>query len=100
MRHTKIIATVGPACDDELTLGKMIAAGVDVLRLNFAHGSHETHGASLERIRSASTASGRVVGVMADLGGPKLRTGPLEGGGADHPPRRGRAPSRDGRLRG
>jgi pyruvate kinase len=81
VRHTKIIATVGPACDDELTLGKMIAAGVDVLRLNFAHGSHESHAASLERIRRASTTSGRVVGVMADLGGPKLRTGPLEGGG-------------------
>jgi pyruvate kinase len=77
VRHTKIIATIGPSSDEETLMRQMIAAGVDVFRLNFAHGTHESQRDSLERIRRASAAEGRVVGVLADLGGPKLRTGPL-----------------------
>jgi pyruvate kinase len=80
VRHTKIIATIGPSSDDEAVLRQLIAAGVDVFRLNFAHGTHESHRESLDRIRRASAAEGRVVGVLADLSGPKLRTGPLVGG--------------------
>jgi pyruvate kinase len=80
VRHTKIIATIGPSSDDEAILRQMIAAGVDVFRVNFAHGTHQSQKESLDRIRRASAAEGRVVGVLADLSGPKLRTGPLAGG--------------------
>ncbi len=54
MRHTKIIATVGPASDTPETLEALIAAGVNVFRLNFSHGTHETHGEAFRRIREAA----------------------------------------------
>jgi pyruvate kinase len=80
MRHTKIVATLGPACSSPDTLRDLLLSGVDIIRLNFSHGSHETHAASYAAVREAAAATGRTVAVMQDLSGPKIRTGPLEGG--------------------
>jgi pyruvate kinase len=80
MRHTKIIATVGPASSTPDLLAALLVAGVDVFRLNFSHGSHESHAAIYHRIREASRRVGRHVAVMQDLSGPKIRTGPLPDG--------------------
>jgi pyruvate kinase len=80
MRHTKIVATIGPSSSDASTIDQLIAAGVDVFRLNFSHGTHETHGAAFAAIRRAAAAAGRHIAIMQDLGGPKIRTGPLPGG--------------------
>jgi pyruvate kinase len=82
VRYTKIISTIGPACDDDETISALIGAGTDVFRLNFSHGTHETHGASIARIRAAAGRTGRHVALMQDLGGPKIRTGEL----ANHQP--------------
>jgi pyruvate kinase len=84
MRHTKIIATVGPACDSPQVLDALIAAGVDVFRLNFSHGSHQSHETVYIAIREAAERAGRVIAVMQDLSGPKIRTGRIEGGGPIH----------------
>jgi pyruvate kinase len=80
MRHTKIVATLGPASDSAPALEDLIAAGVDVVRLNFSHGTHETHRAVFGRVRQAAEKAGRPVAVLQDLSGPKIRTGVLEGG--------------------
>ena len=82
MRHTKIISTVGPATDADVMLDALIAAGTDIFRLNFSHGTHETQGATYARVRAAAGRSGREVAVLQDLGGPKIRTGRFTGGGA------------------
>jgi len=79
MRHTKIIATVGPASDSETMLDALISAGVEIVRLNFSHGTHGSHGATFERVRGAASRAQREVAILQDLGGPKIRTGPLEG---------------------
>ena len=76
-RLTKIIATIGPACAAEGALDALIAAGTDVFRLNFSHGTHEEHGAVITRIRDAAARSGRHVAILQDLSGPKIRTGKL-----------------------
>ena len=78
MRHTKIIATVGPSSDSDETIRALIAAGTDVFRLNFSHGTHETHGAAIARVRAAAEQAGRHVALMQDLSGPKIRTGELK----------------------
>ena len=82
MRHTKIIATVGPACDTDTMLDALVAAGADVFRLNFSHGTHDSQAASYARVRAAASRAGREVAILQDLGGPKIRTGALEGGRA------------------
>lgn len=82
VRHTKIIATVGPASSDRRVLEALVAGGVDVFRLNFSHGTREGHAAALHEIRSLSRAANREVAVLQDLSGPKIRTGSLEGGTA------------------
>jgi pyruvate kinase len=79
MRHTKIIATVGPASDSDAVLDALIAAGADIIRLNFSHGTHDSHAATLRRVRAAAARAMREVAILQDLGGPKIRTGPLEG---------------------
>jgi pyruvate kinase len=79
-RHTKIVATIGPASAPSAILRDLLTAGVDVFRLNFSHGSHESHAAAYQKIRQAAADTGRTVAVMQDLSGPKIRTGPLEGG--------------------
>ena len=80
MKHTKIVATVGPASDSEAMLDALMAAGTDIFRLNFSHGTHQSQGASFARIRQAAARAGREVGILQDLGGPKIRTGRLQGG--------------------
>ena len=78
-RRTKIVATVGPASSDQATLREMIAAGVDVFRLNFSHGDADEHAARIRLIRAAAAELEREVGILGDLPGPKLRLGELEG---------------------
>jgi len=78
--HTKIVATAGPACDRDERLAALIDAGVDVFRLNTAHGNVEEHQRRLEAIRSASRRSGQPVAILVDLAGPKIRLGELPGG--------------------
>jgi pyruvate kinase len=80
MRHTKIIATVGPASDSDAILDALIAAGTDIFRLNFSHGTHDSHRAAFARVRAAAERAHREVAILQDLGGPKIRTGKLEGG--------------------
>jgi pyruvate kinase len=79
MRRTKIIATVGPASNNDAMLDALLAAGVDVFRLNFSHGTHDSHSETYARIRHASERAGRDVAILQDLSGPKIRTGVLEG---------------------
>jgi pyruvate kinase len=78
-RRTKIVATIGPASADSETLARLIEAGMDVARLNFAHGTPESQAATAERIREAAGRAGRPVALLQDLPGPKLRIGPLRG---------------------
>jgi pyruvate kinase len=80
MRHTKIVATIGPSSSAPATIDRLIAAGVDVFRLNFSHGTRDSHRAAFSAIRHAAAAVGRHVAIMQDLSGPKIRTGTLEGG--------------------
>ena len=74
MRRTKIVATLGPATDDPEIIADLISAGVDVVRLNFSHGSHEEQKKRAEMVREIAEKQGRVVGVLADMQGPKIRT--------------------------
>lgn len=80
MRRTKIIATLGPATDSAKAIDGLIRAGVDVVRLNFSHGNAKDHIERAETVRDRARASGRQVGVMVDLQGPKIRVGRFEGG--------------------
>ncbi len=72
-RRTKIVATLGPATDPEPALADLIAAGVDLVRVNFSHGNFDDHARRVERARAAASKAGRVVGVLGDLRGPKVR---------------------------
>jgi len=81
MRRTKIIATLGPASASNTIVRELVEAGVDVFRLNFSHGTHESHAAAIDRVRRASKEAGRIVALLQDLSGPKIRTGRLRGGG-------------------
>ncbi len=74
-RATKIVATLGPASSDPLLLERMIAAGVNVVRLNFSHGTARDHVERAAMVREASQRAGREVAIMADLQGPKIRVG-------------------------
>jgi pyruvate kinase len=75
IRRTKIVATLGPACSDAKTLDRMMEAGIDVVRLNFSHGTAQDHIDRAELVRSLARARGRAVGVLVDLQGPKIRIG-------------------------
>lgn len=79
-RHTKIVATLGPASSTEEVIRDLFLAGVDVFRLNFSHGSHADHQARLDIIRSLEKEFGRPIPALADLQGPKLRLGTFEEG--------------------
>jgi pyruvate kinase len=81
-RRTKIVATIGPASDRPDQLEALIRAGVNVTRLNLSHGPIDGHLATLQRVRAASRAVGKPVGVLADLPGPKVRSGKFPDGGA------------------
>jgi len=82
-RKTKIVATVGPASWSEDMLRKLLAAGVNVFRLNFSHGDHASHTQTLERIRRLEQEFDRPVAVLQDLCGPKIRTSKLPGGSVE-----------------
>jgi pyruvate kinase len=79
-RHTKIIATLGPASTAPDRIAQLIAAGVDVFRLNFSHGTHDSHARSYRDIRAVAAANGRHVAILQDLSGPKIRIGSLRNG--------------------
>ena len=83
MRRTKILATLGPASLRPGVLEEMIAAGLDAVRLNFSHGTHEQHAAAYQRVREASARTGRPVAVLQDLQGPKIRIGKVREGGME-----------------
>jgi pyruvate kinase len=74
-RRTKIVATLGPASSDAKTLARMIEAGLDVVRVNFSHGTAAEHGKRVELVRSLARKAGRAIGVLVDLQGPKIRIG-------------------------
>jgi len=80
MRKTKIIATLGPASDNEAIITELMGAGVDVFRFNFSHGTRARHREVMECVRQAARASGRVVALLQDLSGPKIRTGTMQHG--------------------
>ena len=79
-KHAKIVATLGPASDDRRTIEALFEAGADVFRLNFSHGVHEDHQRRLQIVRDIERDSGRPVGVLLDLQGPKLRIGTFPDG--------------------
>ncbi|MBV6415577.1 MAG: Pyruvate kinase II [Steroidobacteraceae bacterium] len=72
-RRTKIVATLGPATDDIAVLTEMVRAGLDVARINFSHGAQGEHLRRIELVREAAQRAGKIVGILADLGGPKIR---------------------------
>ncbi len=80
LRSTKIVATLGPASSDPAVLERMIRAGVDVVRLNFSHGTAADHLARASLVRDIGQKSGRTVAIMCDLQGPKIRVGKFKDG--------------------
>ncbi|MBU3697262.1 pyruvate kinase [Dechloromonas sp.] len=79
-RHTKIVATLGPASSAPEVLERLVEAGIDVVRMNFSHGSPEDHKARADGIRAAAAKLGRTVGILGDLQGPKIRVGKFADG--------------------
>src|SRR5690348_5492164 len=79
-RAAKIVATLGPASSTPEMIAALFRAGVDVFRLNFSHGTQDDHRERLETIRALEADTGRPIGIMADLQGPKLRLGTFAGG--------------------
>lgn len=77
-KRTKIVATIGPSSQDENTLREMIRSGLNVARINFSHGTQEKHGEVIARIRQIAEEENAVVGILADLQGPKIRLGNLD----------------------
>ncbi len=82
LRATKIVATLGPASSEPAMLEKLIRAGVEVVRLNFSHGTAQDHVDRAKLVREAAQRAGREVSIMADLQGPKIRVGKFAGGKA------------------
>ena len=79
LNRTKIVATIGPASGNVEVLEEMIANGCSVFRINFSHGSHESHGQSIANIREAAAKLGQNVAILGDLQGPKIRVGAIVG---------------------
>lgn len=82
-RRTRIVCTVGPACADPDTLAAMIEAGMDVARLNFSHGTHESHGAMIARLREVAARTDHPLALLQDLQGPKIRVEGLPDAGIE-----------------
>src|SRR3989344_2150744 len=74
-KKTKIVATIGPATDSVEVLEKLIDAGLNVMRLNFSHGDFAEHQKRVDNLRIAAKKTGATVGILQDLGGPKIRIG-------------------------
>ena len=83
MRRAKIVCTLGPAVSTPERIRELVAAGMDVARLNLSHGEYADHEAIYREIRAASDESGHAVGVLVDLQGPKIRTGRFSEGPVD-----------------
>ena len=83
MRRAKIVATLGPATDSAERTRELVEAGLDVARFNLSHGSYEEHQTRYDHVRAAAAATGRAVGVLADLQGPKIRTARFSAGPVD-----------------
>ena len=81
MKRTKIVATIGPSSSSKEVLKEMILAGLNVCRLNFSHGAYEDHAEVIENIRSLNDELGLNVAILADLQGPKIRTGEMQKSG-------------------
>jgi pyruvate kinase len=79
-RSAKIVCTIGPASDSAEMIERLMRAGMDVARLNFSHGTHSEHARTIKRLRQASAQLSKPIGILADLQGPKIRTGPLVDG--------------------
>ena len=82
-RRVKVLATLGPASNSEELISQLHAAGADAFRVNMSHGSHESQGRLIEAVRAVEKSSGRPIAILADLQGPKLRVGRVDGGGAE-----------------
>jgi pyruvate kinase len=82
-RSTKIVATIGPASQNEETINCLLKSGVNVARLNFSHGTHQDHAKVYACLRSVASRLGRTVSILQDLQGPKIRTGIIEGGSVE-----------------
>ena len=80
LRRTKILATLGPATDDDKVFTNMLKHGLDVVRVNFSHGIEQDHIDRIERVRRLSREYGRTVGILVDLQGPKIRIGKFSEG--------------------
>ena len=80
-RHSKIVCTIGPASSSPRIIRKLLEAGMDVARLNFSHGTHAEHAKNIALLRAAALEMKKTVAILADLQGPKIRTGVLAGGG-------------------
>ncbi|HXX16792.1 MAG TPA: pyruvate kinase [Candidatus Eremiobacteraceae bacterium] len=80
-RHSKIVCTIGPATSSPRMIRRLLHAGMDVARLNFSHGSHEEHAECIAMLREAAMEMKKPIAILADLQGPKIRTGALAGGG-------------------
>ncbi len=80
MKKTKIICTLGPASTEPAVLEKLIKAGMNIARLNFSHGSHEEHAERIKLVREIATRLGSPIGILADIQGPKIRTGIINPG--------------------
>ena len=78
-RRSKIICTLGPASDSAEMIDRLTRAGMDVARLNFSHGTHAKHARTIARVREASRRHQKPIAILADLQGPKIRTGTLAG---------------------
>lgn len=82
-KKTKIICTIGPAVDSVEKICQLIDAGMDAARLNFSHGTHELHKQYIENIKKAADLKGKIIAIIQDLPGPKIRVGKLEKGSID-----------------
>ena len=80
MRKTKIVCTVGPACDNEETLQKMLEAGMNVARLNFSHGTHEEQQRRIDLLKSVREKANKPLALMLDTKGPEYRVGLFKDG--------------------
>ncbi len=79
MRRAKIVVTIGPATSELQMIKRLIKTGVNVFRLNFSHGDHETHAENIRKIRQASEEMEKEVAILQDISGPKVRIGEVEG---------------------
>jgi pyruvate kinase len=79
MRKTKIVITLGPSTSSEEMIEKLIKKGVNVFRLNFSHGDHESHAQNIQKIRHVSKKLKKEVAILQDISGPKVRIGKVEG---------------------